>query len=142
LKVSAPPKPQSLTIKTDGSKLVDGQPQTKDHDLQPVGRVVALPGGKTETGPLGPISFLNAFKDAQIETAAWGKKETTSSEGKTTVYTPPAPKSGADLLTPGGYPPFSGVRTSLKDPGEGWHDVFRSLTAGVHQRDTDLRVPL
>jgi cation/acetate symporter len=105
-------KPQTVVTSPDGKVLVNGLPRGKGEgqaDLQPVGRVVTLPGGKTETGPLGPVSFLTTLQDSTVET--WSKTETTAPDGTvTTVYTPKVRK-GSDLLTPGASPTFAGVRS-------------------------------
>src|SRR3954447_30472 len=55
LKVSPPSAPQSYTT-VDGKKVIDGKPQEQGkNDLHSVGHVLALPDGKTENGPLGPL---------------------------------------------------------------------------------------
>ncbi|HEY7117993.1 MAG TPA: cation acetate symporter [Tepidisphaeraceae bacterium] len=95
LKVAPPSAPQAI-VKADGQTLINGQPQSESNDLHPVGRVLALPNGKTETGPLGPVAFLRTIQNSTIETY---KKVT---GGNTTTFQPIASK-GADLLTPGGY---------------------------------------
>jgi len=46
--------PQVRTVRPDGSVLVDGRPQSRDHDLPPVGTIARLPerfAGMTSTGP-------------------------------------------------------------------------------------------
>jgi cation/acetate symporter len=102
LKVSPPSEPQSYTT-VDGKKQVNGKPQEAGtNDLRPVGHVLKLPGGKTETGPLGPVEFFTTFQGSTIETYA--KKV----EGARTTFTPTA-TAGAKLLTPGGY--FKDIRT-------------------------------
>src|SRR4051812_14733253 len=67
LKVSPPSAPQQV-VQRDGKSFVNGQPQTPENNLHPVGHVLALPGGKTETGPLGPLSYLRAIQGSTIET--------------------------------------------------------------------------
>lgn len=96
---------QTVTVKPDGSKLVNGRPQSRDHDLKPIGTVAALPGGVEQTGPLGPVEFFDTFRQSTIVT--WAKEELKSDDGtRTTVYYP-VEKEGAHLLLPGGY--FKGM---------------------------------
>ena len=102
-------EPQTRTVTPDGRVLVDGEPQTRDHDLRPVGTLVALParyGDATTTGPLGPLEYLSVLEDSRIVT--WSGKKSTDASGTHTVYTP-TERAGADLLKPGGY--FKGLTT-------------------------------
>src|SRR6202043_1460809 len=70
-----------------------------------IGQVSKLPGGVSETGPLGPIEFLSTFRKSQI--VLWSAKPPVAG---TTVYAPKV-VSGADLLMPGVSPTFKGVRS-------------------------------
>jgi cation/acetate symporter len=101
--------PQVRTVRPDGTVLIDGQPQSKDHDLRPVGTIVRLPerfGGARSTGPLGPLAYLSALEDSTIVT--WSSKKHADAEGTHTTFSP-VEKRGADLLKPGGY--FKGLAT-------------------------------
>ena len=103
--------PQTMVTKADGSKLVNGLPYGKKEgqaDLRPVGHLSKLPGGKTETGPLGPIEYLSTLQ--QSEVVLWSKKESTSNGEKTTTWTP-TPTSGAKVLRPGNSPTFKGLQS-------------------------------
>ncbi len=95
---------QTLVVKADGTKLVNGMPQSKDHDLRPVGTISALPGGVESTGAVGPVAYFDTLRQSTVTT--WSKEELKSGDTKTTVYYP-VEKSGAALLTPGGY--FKGM---------------------------------
>ena len=102
-------EPQTRSVTPDGRVLVDGEPQTRDHDLRPVGTLAALParyGDATTTGPLGPLEYLSVLEDSRIVT--WSGKKSTDASGTHTVYTP-TERAGADLLKPGGY--FKGLTT-------------------------------
>lgn len=102
-------EPQTRTVTPDGRVLVDGEPQTRDHDLRPVGTLVALParyGDATTTGPLGPLEYLSVLEDSRIVT--WSGKKSTDASGTHTIYTPTV-RAGTDLLKPGGY--FKGLTT-------------------------------
>lgn len=110
-------QPQTLTAMPDGSKLANGKLQqraneterTARHDLNPVGHVVALPNGETQTGPLGPLEFLSTFHDSKI--VVWSNtKQTLPDKSVETTYTPRV-EEGHDLLIAGGSPTFKGVRS-------------------------------
>jgi len=101
--------PQVKTVKPDGTVLVDGVPQSKDHDLRPVGTILKLPerfGDAQSTGPLGPLAYLSALEDSTIVT--WSGKKHVDADGSHTTYSPVV-KRGSDLLKPGGY--FKGLTT-------------------------------
>ena len=101
--------PQVKTVKPDGTVLVDGVPQSKDHDLRTVGTILRLPerfGDAQSTGPLGPLAYLSALEDSTIVT--WSGKKHVDAEGSHTTYSP-VEKRGSDLLKPGGY--FKGLTT-------------------------------
>lgn len=95
--------PQVRTVTPDGGVLVDGQPQTRSHDLRPVGTIGELPAayaGRRETGPLGPVEYLRVLEDSTVVTWSAGKPRR-DAEGVHTTYTPTV-RSGAELLRPGG----------------------------------------
>jgi cation/acetate symporter len=101
--------PQVRTVQPDGAVLVDGAPQSKDHDLRPVGTILRLPerfGDARTTGPLGPLAYLSALEDSTIVT--WSAKKHVDADGLHTTYSP-VEKQGSDLLKPGGY--FKGLTT-------------------------------
>ena len=104
-------QPQTVTIKPDGTKLVNGLPQGKGDgqaDLRPVGHVSKLPDGQSETGPMNPVEFLGTLRDSEV--VLWTSKTTIAEDGtKTTTYSP-KPTSGADVLRPGNSPTFKGIQ--------------------------------
>lgn len=105
--------PQTMVIRKDGSKLVNGTPQGKregEADLRPVGHITRLPGDKTATGPLGPIEYLATLQQSEI--VLWKKKEVVADGEKTITWTP-NPTSGAEVLRPGGSPLFKGLKEKL-----------------------------
>ena len=102
--------PQTLVVKKDGTKLVNGVPHGKGDgqaDLRPVGHVSQLPDGKTETGPLGPFEYLAILQRSEI--VLWSKKEVIVDGEKTTTWTP-QPTTGAKVLRPGNSPLFKGLQ--------------------------------
>jgi cation/acetate symporter len=114
--------PQTMVTKTetdaDGrdvvKKFVNGHPQGKGEgraDLRPVGHLSKLPGGKTETGPLGPIEYLTTLQ--QSEVVLWPKKETVV-DGVKTVTWSPVPTSGVNVLRPGNSPTFKGLQSKAR----------------------------
>jgi cation/acetate symporter len=113
LKVDSRPEasaPQTITVTADGQRIVNGKPHGKGEgqaDLRPVGHVSKLPGGASETGPLGPVEYLATIRESEI--VLWSRK--TSDEGGATVTTySPKPTSGADVLRPGNSPDFAGLQ--------------------------------
>ena len=95
--------PQVRTVARDGSVLVDGRPQSRTHDLRPVGTIRELPAayaGRTATGPLGPLEYLRVLEDSTVVTWSAGKPRS-DAEGVHTTYTATV-RPGAELLRPGG----------------------------------------
>ncbi len=100
---SADLAPQVRTVRSDGTVLVDGQMQSRDHDLRPVGTIARLPeryAGQTSTGPLGPLEYLATLEDSTIVT--WSGTKRADAEGSHTTYTA-VERRGGDLLKPGGF---------------------------------------
>jgi cation/acetate symporter len=92
----------------NGTKMVNGVPLGLGEgkaNVQPVGRIAELPGGLSETGPLGPIAFIRTISNSKIELTSVVKGE----NGKQTV-TPKLIDGGA-LLSPGNLPSFKGIRS-------------------------------
>jgi cation/acetate symporter len=101
--------PQVRTVRPDGTVLVDGRPQGRDHDLRPVGTIKALPtayAGRRATGPLGPLEYFRVLEDSTVVT--WAAKKHQDEAGVHTTFSP-VERRGADLLKPGGY--FKGLAT-------------------------------
>ncbi len=101
LSVEQSPGPQTLTVLPDGSRLINGAPQSASNDLRPAGGVASLPGGQKRTGPLGPVEYLEKVQDSTVY--AYNKKITRLPDGSVETTFTPVEKKGADLLTPGGY---------------------------------------
>ena len=100
------------TLMRDGKKtvLINGreqQPKVAGNDLHPVGSISHLPDGKIETGPLGPLSFLSTLQNSSVVT--WPKETIKEVDGSVTDIYAPVVRSGAEMLTPGGY--FKGIKS-------------------------------
>ncbi|MEZ6126200.1 MAG: cation acetate symporter [Planctomycetaceae bacterium] len=76
--------------------------------LRPTGRILSLPDGKTETGPLSLLGFFQVLQKSEVE--LWRKDSATSEAGlETTIYYP-KPSPGSTVLRPGEHPTFAGIR--------------------------------
>ena len=117
---------QTVIVKADGERLVNGSPTGV---LHPVGSISRLPGGQQETGPLGPLSFFSTLEQSEI--VVWGKEEITDLEGtKTTVYYP-QPTPGSTLLQPGASPTFKGLRGNDLLPKLNFLSLMLALFGGT-----------
>ncbi len=99
--------PQVRTTTPGGTILIDGKPQSRDHDLRPVGTIAKLPeryGDARSTGPLGPLEYLSALEDSTVVT--WSKKTHADDSGTHETFTP-TERPAAELMRPGGY--FKGL---------------------------------
>jgi cation/acetate symporter len=89
--------PMTVTVQSDGSKT---------STVHQVGHIASLPGGVAETGPLGPIGFLDAVRGSEI--VLWTRKVNDANGTTTTTYSPKT-VSGEDILRPGNSPTFAGI---------------------------------
>ena len=104
---------QTTAKRADGKSLVNGQvkgSKTGEPELHPIGHVSKLPGGKSATGPLGPLSFFSTL--AQSEVVLWDSQKATDTGGQplTVYYQKPTP--GSRILRPGEHPRFQGIRSN------------------------------
>jgi len=99
---TTPPTQAQTIVAKNGQKLVNDQPQSATNDIHSVGHIISLPHGQKQTGPLNPFSFLSTLQGSTIEIYDKSTNDKPPGGGVATTYTP-KPKSGADLLTPGGY---------------------------------------
>jgi len=93
----------------DGKRFVNGVPVgfgVGETNVEPVGKLVELPDGKTKTGPLGPIAFISTIAKSKIEVTTNQKEK----NGKQTIV--PKIVDGRDMLSPGNLPAFKGIRTN------------------------------
>jgi cation/acetate symporter len=73
------------------------------------GVIESLPGGKSSTGPLGPISYLQTLQESTI--VMWTSEKVTQDDGTPKTNYVPKSVRGSELLVPGGSPTFKGVRS-------------------------------
>ena len=104
---------QAQSVKGSGDeKLIDGAPNGTgegQRQLKPIGYLSKLPGGKTETGPLGPVSFFNTISESEV--MLWRNESVQHADGsKTKVYFQ-KPTAGNEVLRPGEHPKFAGIRS-------------------------------
>jgi cation/acetate symporter len=105
-------EPQTIVTGADGRKFVRGEPQSKENDIRPVGRVLMLPNGGTSTGPLGPIEYLRTLQNSKVETYSVSKQP--GKDGSTIATYTPVAREGSELLKPGGY--FKDIKAKPADP--------------------------
>lgn len=124
-------QPQRITVADDGSKIIDGIPlglKADQKNVEPVGRVLELSNGKTSTGPLGPIRFLNELSGAKVELSQTNKK----TEGdKPVIEYAPRVVQGSDMMSPGNHPTFKGIRQKEWYPKLDFMSLMLALFAGT-----------
>lgn len=102
--------PQTMVVKRDGTKLVNGLPHGTGEgqsDLRPVGHISKLPGERSHTGPLNPIEYLATLQQSEI--VLWSKTDSLADGEKTTTWTS-QPTLGSKVLRPGNSPLFKGLQ--------------------------------
>jgi len=102
-------KAQSITKTVDGEVMVNGLPQSAENQLQPIGHIRSLPGGKNETGPLGIFSFFSTLQGSEI--VLWGNDKLKHEDGSVTTVYYQKPTAGKDVLRPGTHPRFAGIHS-------------------------------
>ena len=123
--------PQRITVDSDGNKLIDGVLLGLDSDqrnVEPVGKVLELSQGKQSTGALGPIAFLTELSGAKIELSQTNKSTVNSSP---VVEYAPRVVSGLELMAPGNWPAFKGIRENQWFPKLDFISLMLALFAGT-----------
>lgn len=103
---------QSMTLLPEGDKLVNGLPFGNEEGqatLLSVGSVSKLPNDQTETGPLGPLSFLSTLQESEV--VLWRQQKVTEESGAVTTVYYQDPTPGSQVLRPGEHPKFRGIRS-------------------------------
>lgn len=134
--IKADPSPEasaSQTVTTkDGKKFINGVPQGRgpgETDLRPVGHVSKLPGGVSETGPLGPLEYFRTIAGSEV--VLWGQKKETGPDGSTSVTYFAEPKAGSLVLQPGNAPLFKGIRGDDLMPKINFLSLMLALFCGT-----------
>ncbi|MFY7877230.1 MAG: cation acetate symporter, partial [Pirellula sp.] len=123
--------PQRITLDSNQKKLVDGVPLGLGKDqrnVQPVGRVLELPEGRTSTGALGPISFLTQLSGSTIELSQTTKS---TSDGSPVVEYAPRVVKGDSMMAPGNLPTFKGIREDQWFPKLDFISLMLALFGGT-----------
>ncbi len=103
---------QTLTKTADGKTLVNGQVKGKkkgEPELHPVGYVVELPDGKTETGPLSTVEFFRTLQQSKV--VLWRNEKFKTADGSEVTVFFPKITTGGQVLRPGEHPTFKGIRS-------------------------------
>ncbi|MCO8124415.1 cation acetate symporter [Stieleria sp. TO1_6] len=97
---------------SDSGVLVDGAPLGREVGqkvLKPIGTLTKLPEGKSETGPLGPVSFFTTLRDSEI--VLWRNEIVNHDDGSKTKVFVQKLTPGDEVLRPGEHPKFAGIRS-------------------------------
>jgi cation/acetate symporter len=65
---------QSLVTKGDGTKVINGLPETPENKLRQIGNIEQIrgkTGDEAKTGPLGPLGFLSVLSDPETKIRLW-----------------------------------------------------------------------
>lgn len=120
-------KTQVIEVK-DGKRFVNGVPigfGEGETNVQPVGKLVELPDGKTSTGPLNPISFISTIAQSKIEITS----KVAGEAGKTSYV--PKIVNGKEMLSPGNLPTFKGIRSESTIAKIDFVSLMLALFAGT-----------
>lgn len=133
------PPPSRVWVKTQfkssaagGRSIVNGRPQGKEAgetDFKTVGFVGALQG-RTETGPVQPLTFFTELQSAEMVVTRSEKFKDDQGVETTIYYQKHVP--GNELLTPGAHPLFAALRSDLYSTKNGvqtldWKVFFARL---------------
>ncbi len=103
---------QTLTVTADQITLVNGEVKGNkpgEPQLHPIGWLSKLPAGKTETGPLGLVSFLRTLHGSEV--VLWPSIKLVADDGATTTVFYQKRSPGSQVLSPGQHPQFAGIRS-------------------------------
>jgi len=120
---------QTVTVSKSGEKVFrSGESAEPTKGLRLVGHISGLPEGKTETGPLNPISYLSTLRNSDV--VLWKSQKSVSDDGTTTTFTPYTVK-GSDILRPGNSPTFSGIKQNEWRPKLDFLSLMLALFCGT-----------
>jgi len=124
-------EPQRITQDASYQRYVDGVPLglgPGQVNVSPVGRILTLPDGKTETGPLGPIAFLGQLAGATVELSQTNKR---TEDGKPVVEYAARVVHGGAMMAPGNLPAFQGIRNEQWYPKLDFISLMLALFGGT-----------
>ncbi len=104
---------QTVTVTSGGMQLINGLPQgtgVGETDLASVGWLTKLPGGKSETGPLGPVGFFRTLQESEVLLWRDDKNKVTDDDSSVTTIYYPMTMTGSEVLRPGNHSSFQGLR--------------------------------
>ncbi len=94
---------QSTAEKADGTKLVNGLPESKENKLRLFGNLESIKGKsgpEADTGKVGPLEFLSILGDPETMVNRWKTVKLTDGTDKVVVYAPNV-TPGNKLMRPG-----------------------------------------
>lgn len=94
---------QYSAVKADGTKLVNGLPETKENQPRLFGNLEAIrgkTGPEASTGKVGPFEFLSILSDPETKINRWKTVKFSDGADKVTVYAPNV-TPGNKLMRPG-----------------------------------------
>ncbi|OGS06916.1 MAG: cation acetate symporter [Elusimicrobia bacterium RIFOXYA12_FULL_51_18] len=94
---------QYSVAKADGTKLVNGLPETKENQPRLSGNLEAIKGKtgpEASTGKVGPLEFLSILSDPETKINRWKTVKFSDGADKVTVYAPNV-TPGNKLMRPG-----------------------------------------
>jgi cation/acetate symporter len=92
---------QDIVVQPDGTRLVNGLPESDDNQLRQVGNAGLIAGERIENGPaVNPLKFLALIGDPETEINLWKKADFQDGTNQVTVLYS-VPVSGATVVKPG-----------------------------------------
>lgn len=125
-------KCQTLTKLADGRQFVDNLPLGTgegERTLAPGGFVLGVGNNQRETGPVGPLLFIEYFYNSLIAVPASDTLRHEDGSVTTIYYSVPTP--GEDLLRPGNHPSLKGIRGDALAPKLNFLSLMLALFCGT-----------
>ena len=97
---------QWATVNDDGSRIINGAPESEENMLRPVGnceKIMGKSGDEVQQGSLGMFEFLSVLADKDTIVRRWGTMPSAALEGideNTTIYYP-IYTAGNKIMRPG-----------------------------------------
>lgn len=91
---------QSVVIKSDGTKIINGEPASLTNQLRQIGNIEIIDGSKEPTGAIGPFAFLEKIGSKNSKLRRWKAFKFNDGEDKVTIYSPIF-TDGSRIMRPG-----------------------------------------